>query len=385
MKLSLVTETFPPDVNGVANTLGRWVDAFTNRGHQVQILRPKHARDPWTMQTVAACPVPFYPEVRIGLPWPGQVIRTLKQHRPDLIHVATEGLLGFVSLLAASRLRIPIVSSFHTHFDRYCEHYGMGWIRSLGLHYLRWFHNRTRSTLAPSRATCKQLIEAGFKRVALWSRGIDDQCFHPNKRSYELRHTWGAGEHECVILYVGRLAQEKNLTLLVNAYQQLRSRPKQESFNAVLVLVGDGPMRPWLEQQQNTGVLVTGILRGEALAQAYASADLFAFPSRTETFGNVILEAQASGLAVLAMNDATMCERIQHQSTGWLAKNDQDFREAMWHLIIQPNLRRELGHKARLAAETQSWQPIFDQLEQYYLDIIFNFHKGKYAARLNLL
>ncbi len=382
MRLTLITETYPPDINGVANTLGRWVSEFVRRGHDVSVLRPWHPRERWTMHEVPACPLPFYPEVRIGLPWPGQVRRFLQRHRPELVHIATEGLLGLAALLTTARMRIATVSSFHTHFDQYLGYYGMGWIRALGRSYLKWFHNRTRCTLAPSTATCRLLTNAGFQHVALWSRGIDVELFHPRRRSIHLRQTWGMHEDDCLILYVGRLAQEKNLHLLLQSFQQLQTANQAGQFRLKLVLVGDGPMKTWIERQSFPDVILAGVKRGQDLASCFASADVFAFPSRSETFGNVILEAQASGLPVLALHDPTMLERIRHDVDGWISPDEEAFPRMLWQLTQAPPLRQRLGYQARLRAQSQGWKPIFDQLEQLYLSII---HGQQERSRLPLL
>ncbi|HZY86673.1 MAG TPA: glycosyltransferase family 1 protein, partial [Gemmataceae bacterium] len=314
LRLTLVTETFPPEVNGVARTLGRWVEAFRARGHCVAVVRPRQRGQPPAPGQVHGLPLPFYPGLRFGVAGPPRLRRLFAERAPDLIHVATEGPLGWATLLAAASLGVPVASSFHTNFDHYLGHYGVGTLRSVAFAYLRWFHNRTAVTLVPSVATRRRLKAGGVRRVRLWPRGVDAQAFHPRHRDPELRRALGVEDGAPLLLYVGRLAAEKNLEALLAAFARLRQgRPRLR-----LALVGDGPLAEDLRRRQSLGVVLAGVQRGAALSRWYASGDVFAFPSCSETFGNVVLEAQASGLPVVGFDCQGVNERVTPGRDGLL-------------------------------------------------------------------
>lgn len=370
MRLTLVTETFPPEVNGVAKTLGRWVEEFQRRGHAVDVIRPAQARERLADDGIPALAVPFYPQVRVGLALPHQLRSRLRKGRADLVHIATEGPLGLAALLAAEQLRLPVASSFHTNFDHYMAHYGLaGWEWS-GRTYLRWFHNRTDVTLVPSRATQERLRLAGFERVELWSRGVDGELFNPRRRDAAFRAELGIGDAELLLLFVGRLAWEKNLETLLAAFAELRNRLAESGPKAKLALVGEGPLLNSLRDRSLPDVLFPGAVHGLELARWFASADVFAFPSRSETFGNAILEAQASGLPVVAFAYDATRERIESGVDGILLEKDEELASALLALSRDPERRRRLGQAARLTAERQTWRPIFDSLERHYLRLV---------------
>lgn len=371
MRLTLVTETFPPEVNGVARTLGRWAETMSLRGHAVDVIRPRRPAEREREDSVWPLPVPFYPQVRLGLALPHSVLRRLRAHQAELVHVATEGPLGLAALLAGRWRRLPIASSFHTNFDHYLSHYGLAGWEWCAQTYLRWFHNRTSVTLVPSRATRERLVAAGFRNVRVWSRGVDSDLFHPRRRDNRLRTELGMAPNDVLVLYVGRLAWEKNLDVLLSAFAQVSQRfDSGHGPRLKLALVGDGPLLSDLRRRAGQDVVLPGLKVGEELARWYASADIFAFPSRSETFGNVILEAQASGLPVLAFRYPATEERITHGRDGLLLANDADLAAAMAVLSREPDKRRRLQLAARQTAQRQSWEPIFDDLEAEYAALV---------------
>jgi glycosyltransferase involved in cell wall biosynthesis len=377
MRLVLVTETFPPEVNGVARTLGRWLEAFRRRGHSVQVIRPRQLPERGTPNRVLGLRIPFYPELRFGLASPLRLSRTLARARPDLVHIATEGPLGLAALVAAGRLGVPVAASFHTNFDYYAAHYGLGPLKSVIVGYLRWFHNRAAVTLVPSASTCRRLDELGFCRVELWSRGVDSELFHPRCRDAELRSSLGLGPDDCLLLYAGRLAAEKNVIALLEAFTRLRARLEPDRCERVrLALVGDGPLAASLKVLSLPGVVLPGMQLGKELSRWYASADIFAFPSVSETFGNVVLEALASGLPVVAYDCPGVNEQIVHDKNGLLVSPGQDFVDALYCLVEQRDLRSRLALAARATAEARGWEPIFDGLEQLYRRILNPGTKG---------
>jgi glycosyltransferase involved in cell wall biosynthesis len=363
LRLLLVTETFPPEVNGVARTLGRWVEAFRARGHTVAVVRPRQRGQPPVPGQVYGLPLPFYPGLRFGVASPLRLRRLFAAYAPDVVHVATEGPLGWASLLAAARLGAPVASSFHTNFDHYLRHYRLGLFAGLAFAYLRWFHNRTAVTLVPSVATRRRLQVGGVRRVRLWPRGVDAQAFHPRHRDAELRRSLGVGDGEPLLLYVGRLAAEKNLEALLAAFARLRSGRERLR----LALVGYGPLAEELRRRQLPGVVLAGEQRGAALSRWYASGDVFAFPSCSETFGNVVLEAQASGLPVVGFDCQGVNERVTPGADGLLVPPGGDFASALRALVEDRALREKMGRAARAKAERQDWGPIFDRLERRYL------------------
>ncbi|WP_439886092.1 glycosyltransferase family 4 protein [Pseudomonas sp. MBLB4123] len=353
----------------MANTLGRLTEGLRARGHRLQLVRPRQASDQdrksdAQLLLTRGWPLPGYP----GLQWGQSALRKLlhhwRQRRPDVLYIATEGPLGLSALRAARRLRIPVVSGFHTNFQQYSGHYGVGLLTRALTAYLRWFHNRTRLTLVPSPCQQLELQRRGFQRLELLARGVDGRLFHPAKRSAELRRSWGLAEEDIAVLHVGRLAAEKNLGLLVQSFRALQAAQPQRRLK--LILVGDGPQRVGL-QQQLPDARFCGLQRGEALAAHYASGDLFLFPSLSETFGNVVLEALASGLGVVAFDQAAAAQHIRHGHNGALANaaDEQGFIDATQWLLDEPESLRRVRLNARQHAARQGWEAIVARFERY--------------------
>lgn len=391
--IAIVTETFPPEINGVALTLGKLCEGLKARGHRLSVVRPRQraeqggaeAKDRSALTdrttTLPGLPLPGYPDLQFGLATARRLARDWKQHRPDVIYVATEGPLGLATLNAARKLRIPVCSGFHTNFHSYSRHYGAGFLEKLIAGYLRWFHNRTQLTLTPTRCMQTSLNRLGIQSVAVWSRGVDCDQFSPSRRDRLLRDSWGLGERDLAVIYVGRLAAEKNLQLVVTAFERLRHiHPR-----AKLILVGGGPLGKRLKER-HPDYIFCGMQRGDALAQHYASADLFLFPSKTETFGNVVTEAMASGLAIVAFNDAAASEHIRHEENGMkVALDDQEgFVEAALRLADQPSLVSHLRSQARLDALDIHWPGLIEQFETLVFNLQYreNRHAGNQSVSL---
>ncbi len=304
--IALITETFPPEINGVANILERLVDGLRARGHRLQLVRPRQSSDDGRnsddpLLLTRGWSLPGYPGLQWGQPSLHKLLRRWNRQRPDVLYIATEGPLGLSALRAARRLQIPVVSGFHSNVQQHTGQYGIALLTRALTNYLRWFHNRSQMTLVPSTSQLIELQRRGFERLELLARGVDGQLFHPAKRCNSLRMSWGLAESDSAILHVGRLAAEKNLALLVKSFRSLQQAHPQQRLK--LILVGDGPQRTSLQQQLPEAVFC-GLQRGEALAAHYASGDLLVFPSLSETFANVVLEALASGLAVVAFDQA---------------------------------------------------------------------------------
>lgn len=372
LHVTLITETFSPEINGVANTLGRLCDGLRLRGHRVELVRPRQGREVGggTAEDLLLCrgwPIPGYPGLQWGEVSMHKLLRRWQRNRPDVLYIATEGPLGLSALRAARRLGIAVVSGFHTNFPQYTHQYGMGFITRLVTHYLRWFHNRSTMTLVPSVSQMVELERRGFERIELLSRGVDSQLFHPAKRSQLLRESWGLKADDTAVLHVGRLAPEKNLGLLQTTFEALEAGYPQR--NLKLIVVGDGPEREWLQQQMPNAIFC-GTRRGEELAMHYASGDMFLFPSLTETFGNVVLEALASGLGVVAYDEAAAGQHIRHGHNGALAMpgDEEAFVDAARWLLEDDETLRRVRLNARQHASRQGWSGIIEQFERQLLN-----------------
>jgi glycosyltransferase involved in cell wall biosynthesis len=367
LKLALVTETFPPEINGVAMTFGVIARELGRRGHAVTVYHPRRDDLPggapspeFAEVPLPGVPIPGYGLLRLGLPAGGRLKKLWREERPDLVHVATEGPLGATAITAARALGVPVTSSFHTNFHAYTKHYRFGPLRGLVLAWLRHVHNRTRRTFAPTLELCAELTELGFRDMALLSRGVDTWQFHPARRSEELRQRWGADPGDVVVLHAGRMAAEKNYPLLVRCHAAMRAANPRCRF----VFVGDGPLRQRYQREHPECIFTGFIPRGE-LAQAYASADIYIHASLTETFGNVLTEALASGLAVAGFDYAAARQFVRHGENGLTVPCEQPdaLVEAAVLLATDDLLRAQFRRVARAAVEPQSWENVISLFE----------------------
>jgi len=371
MRIALVSETWTPEVNGVAHTLSHLASHLVSKGVSLQLVRPDPAdgkRDTLAERDVhiRGIALPIYADVHIGLPCRRRLVRLWRRERPDAIYIATEGPLGWSALNAARRLQIPVVSGFHTNFDQYASNYHLGWSIPIARLGLRYFHNRCEATLVPTAAQQQTLENAGYRRVSVLARGVDADRYHPRHRDAELRRQWGAGPHQPVALYVGRLASEKNIGLLADTMAAMqRANP-----SLVQVLVGDGPARKTIARRLPDAVF-TGFQTGEALARHYASSDMFIFPSLSETFGNVVPEAMASGLAVVAFDHAAAKELITDDVDGRVVspQDSQGFVQVASELCRQPALYARLGRQACQRASNLSWAHIGDRFLAHLIQV----------------
>lgn len=386
MRVALVTETYPPEVNGVALTLGRLADGLRQRGHQLHLVRPRQQRGEQPALTadlrellVGGLPLPRYPGLRFGLPAHGALLKAWREQRPDIVHVATEGPLGWSALTAARRLDLPVSSSFHTNFDAYSSHYGIGWLRGSIERYLRRFHNRSQVTLVPTREIARRLASADFRNLLVMARGVDTQLFNPRRRSTELRQQWGADAATLVVASVGRLAAEKNLMLAVAAFDALhRTYP-----NSRLLFVGDGPQKSALAVRHPEHIFA-GMRHGEDLAAHYASADIFLLPSLTETYGNVTLEAMASGLGVVAFASAAALELIDDGRNGLLVRpgDEQSFIHAASALAGDPGRLARLRLRAPARVARLDWDTIHDSFAGVLENLVLTHARRQWAKEL---
>jgi glycosyltransferase involved in cell wall biosynthesis len=371
MRVAVVTENFLPKLDGVTRTLAMLLEHLRRRGHQAILIGPEGSPRRYAGFRVFGArgvPLPFYPELR-ALVAPPEFSQRLSAFRPDVMHVADPMLLGASGIRWAVRVGVPVVSSYHTNLAAYCAHYGFPFLQEPMWAYRRLLHNQCEATLCPSPSTAREVQRRGFEGVGVWSRGVDSALFSPTKRSEAWRREHG-GAAKKIVLYTGRLSYEKNLGVLIDAYQTL------DDPDARLVLVGDGPARESLERSlAGRAVTFTGYLTGEALATAYASADIFAFPSLTETFGQVAQEAMASGLPVIAFNAEGMRDLVTDGETGLLAREQSAhaFAEVLGRALHSDQLRAFLGTQAHAVAASRTWESVMDRLITVYADTIASY------------
>ncbi len=374
LHIAVVTETYPPEVNGVARTIGMMVAALRERRHSIQLIRPRQSAEDAPVaetgfETILrrGLPLPQYQELRMGLPAKRALLQAWRIRRPDVVQVVTEGLLGNSAVTAARALGIPVASEFHTNFHDYTRHYGLGLFSELVARYLRRLHNRADCTVVPTAQMKSRLAAAGYRRLEVVGRGVDLDLFHPRRRSAELRRTWGAGDRDIVALYVGRLAPEKNLRLFIESCRAMQAvAPRLK-----VVVVGDGPDGAAL-RAANRDFAFAGMRTGGTLAEHYASADVFLFPSLTETFGNVTTEAMASRLAIVAFDYAAARECLRHRASALLAPYGEPapFVDAAQELAADPRLREQLREAAATAARALTWPRVIDELEAILVELV---------------
>lgn len=351
MKIAIVTETYPPEINGVALTLQGFVCELAALGHDISLIRPHQATGSTAPENVReyltpGIRLPRYSELRFGLPVRRRIRGIFEGDGVEAVYIATEGPLGWAALKESRRLGLPTLSGFHTRFDQYVSHYGIGFAEKAVGGYLRRFHNACDGTLVPTRGLQQDLTAAGYQNVRVLERAVDVDRFSPRYRSDELRRQWGLDEHDLGVLYVGRIAAEKNLDLAIETYRNIES---QSADRCRFILVGDGPEAARV-QAANPDFIMAGRRTGEDLSAHYASGDMFVFPSLTDTFGNVVLESLASAVPVVAFDCAAAHDFIVHGENGFVAPpgDNRAFMSnaaMLGHLAVNlPDLRAAARH-----------------------------------------
>lgn len=364
MRIAYLTETFPPEINGVSLTAERTLRALRRSGHEVQLVRPRQRGEAQRCDAqeclTPGLPIPMYRDLQFGWAGTAAMRRLWRAQRPDLVHAVTPGPLACTALRAARAEGITTSSDFRTDFPAYARHYRAGWAVPLIAAWLRQLNRLSDLTFVPTTALAERLAADGFERLRVCGRGVDTGRFDPVRRDCTLRASWGAGEHDPVLLYVGRLAAEKNVGLALQAFETLRARQPR----LVMVVVGDGPLAARLQARHPRAWFV-GTRRDVDLARHYASADVFLFPSLTDTFGNVTLEALASGLALVAYDRAAAAAHVTPGLDGLLAApgDEAGFLTQAARVLEHAALGSPMRCHARAAAQLASWDRVAREFE----------------------
>lgn len=364
MRIAIFSDTYTPEINGVARTLNRYVNYLDEKGIEYRLFVPEsRVSGPSVPQIERFMSLPFlfYPECRMALPNPSRIKDTLDDFQPTLIHIATPFNLGLYGMHYGKKNNIPMVASYHTHFDEYLECYNLSFLKKWVWKYLQWFHQPIEKVYVPSESTKEKLvINEMHSHIDIWGRGVDQTFFSPLKRAHNIRMTYKIKE-KYILLFVGRIAQEKDIHTVLNTFHSL---PKPLQKETHLLIVGDGPLFKQLSETKHPQITFTGFKEGEELAEIYASSDVFLFPSPTETFGNVVLEALASGLPIIGARAGGVQHLIEHNKTGFLcqARNTEDFVEKASLLLTNKALRLDFSQQAREDSMAHSWERIFENL-----------------------
>jgi glycosyltransferase involved in cell wall biosynthesis len=368
MRIALFTETFLPKVDGIVTRLSHTVDHLQRLGNQVLVISPDGGLTEYKgakIYGIPGFPLPLYPELKLALPRPS-MRQVLEDFQPDLMHLVNPAVLGLGGLYYAKSLDVPLVASYHTHLPKYLEHYGLGMLEGVLWELLKVVHNQAEINLCTSTAMQDALVSHGIERVAVWQKGVDTELFQPDLGSVEMRSHLTQGHPESpLLLYVGRLSAEKEIDRIKPVLQAVP--------NARLALVGDGPHRADLEKYfADTPTHFVGYMTGKTLASAFASADAFIFPSRTETLGLVLLEAMAAGCPVIAANAGGIPDIVTDGVNGYLfdPSDDQGAIAATKRLLANPSEREYLRQNARLEAERWGWAAATRQLQGFYQEVL---------------
>ena len=375
LRIAIVTETWPPEINGVALSMMQLCQGLQRLGHKILLVRPVQKEactefNPEQECLVMSQPIPKYPSVQFGWPQYLKVSKAFEQFAPDVVHIVTEGPLGLTALQAAKSKKIAVSSGFHSAFQDFSRFFDLAFLVKPIQRYLTWFHNSTDVTCVPSQYTEQALRGFGVTcPLVVVGRGVDTAKFSPKHRSQRLRQQWGVDIDTRVMLYVGRLSPEKEVDVLIKSFHALQA---QQGVNIKFVIVGDGPDRVRLSKMTTSkDVIFMGSLGGHELATAYASADVFTFASQADTFGNVVLEAIASGLPVIAYDYVCAHQHVKHNITGWLSPlgHTAELIQSICHLPALPQLR-QMGLLASESVQHSSWQFPVQQLEQALYQVV---------------
>jgi glycosyltransferase involved in cell wall biosynthesis len=371
MKIAIFTDTFFPDINGVARTLKQFTNYLDAQNITYKVFAPdSHSNEYVSNQIRHFKSISFllYPECRLAFPNLLRIKSELQAFSTDIIDLATPFNVGLCGVYWAKKLNIPLVGSYHTDFDYYLQFYNLQFLSKILWKYMRWFHRPCKKLFVPSNETLNQLNRHGFSKLEIWPGGVDCQIFHPYYDKRAVLEQYGITK-KYLLTYVGRLAPEKDVNTLMTIAKTL---PPKANEHIQWLVIGDGPLREELQHEAPANMTFTGYLTGEQLAQFYSVSDLFIFPSPTETFGNVVIEALASGTPVITANSGGVKNMIKSGVTGYLCEtgNVQEFINAILKLLDNEALRKQLGMEGRNYALTKNWDHIFTHLLWHYTDVI---------------
>ncbi|MES2176885.1 MAG: glycosyltransferase family 1 protein [Gemmatimonadota bacterium] len=364
LRVALFTDTYAPQMNGVARTLARVAGAIRQRGGAVRVFTTTDPRAPASSDVVRypsiACPL--YGELRLAAPHAATIAHELARFRPSIVHIATPFGVGLAARSAARRLGLPCVTSYHTSFAAYARYYGLGPLHGAAWRYLRWFHNSGLRTLAPTHAVQTELESHGFERVSVWGRGVDRTRFTSAKRSRVMRLRVGANDGDLIVAYVGRIAKEKGLEDMLEAAGELHHSNRR----IVFAFAGDGPFLDECRRRAPANCFFAGRLEGDDVAMFFASADMFVFPSTTDTFGNVLIEAMASALPVLAADTVSSREVLGDAGEFYVAGKGHALARLIHANAGDPHGRRHLAAASLRRAADFDWDVVTEQLIAVY-------------------
>ncbi len=371
MKIAIFSDTFLPQINGVTNTLDKLIKYFDENCIDYKIFVPQDSNQENYQNSIYSF-LSFrfflYPELRFAIPDVFSIKKVVEEYKPDLIHIVTPFNIGLCGLKIAKDLDIPAVASYHTDFSKYLKYYNLQFLDKWLWGFIGWFHGQFLINFCPSKDTEDELMRHGINNIELWGRGVDSDLFCPQKRSEKFREKHGI-RNKIALLYVGRLAPEKDIDVLMEAFEVINEKYEDR---LQLVITGKGPLEKELKSRWNKNVTFTGYMKGNELAEVYASCDIFVFPSVTETYGNVVLEAMAAGLPVIASMKGGVKENLINGYNGFEAEANQynDYAEKIERLLLDDELRRSLGANAREHALKYTWSNIFNNLMQNYKKVL---------------
>jgi Glycosyltransferase len=370
MRIAFFTDTFLPQINGVAKTLSKLVDYMESNDIEYKIFAPAFEDNEFQQNVRRSKSFKFilYPQCRLSVPNYFSIAKELDEFNPDVIHVVTEFNMGVCGLRYAKSRNIPVVSSYETNISQYLEYYKLKFLESPSWKYFKWFHSKCDRIFCPSQATINLLSNQGFSNLALWERGIETDKYSPDFRDAALRKSLGI-ENKLVFSYVGRVSPEKDLHLFIKTAKKLNEKYYDQIH---FLMIGDGPSLKDLKESAPDNMTFTGFIKGQQLAALYASSDVFLFTSPTETLGFVILEAMASGLAIVSCNSGGVSDNLIDGYNGIACreKNEDDFYYNAEKMILDPAYRNTLANNAREYALSKSWNKTFDKLVENYQDFI---------------
>jgi glycosyltransferase involved in cell wall biosynthesis len=362
MRILICTDTYIPEINGVTKTLGKLRDYLSENAIKYRFFAPGYPKKMGSSKTentirFKSFSFPLYSQVRVAYPWYEKFKREADNFKPDIIHLATPAGIGLAGHRYARKRNIPIITSFHTNFDEYLKYYHLNFIYDKVWDYFRWFHRPAVINFSPSMDTLRKLEDNGIGNLKIWSKGINRDIFNPDFRNETLREELGLKD-KITFVYIGRIAREKSLDIFLHAIKKLNTISSSDKIR--FLIVGDGPYLKTMMKESPSNVLFTGFKTGRELSELYAAGDVFVFPSGSETFGNVVYEAFASGLPVIAVNSGGVKDLVVHGENGLMSipKDAVSLAYNMKEFIDHPELVKKLRKNALMQVKGKTWDAV---------------------------